>query len=106
LQDLTPLFASRLAGGFVFLEEPGRIDPAEVLADELVGLAVLDALVDEATLVRTHLLFFGLSLDSGITPPAKQAIPKARHGRESSAEKATRPGFPGLVRRCKTCPLG
>ena len=76
--DLTPPLP--LARGRVIIEQAIRIDPAEVLADELVGLAIVDTFLDEAPLGWTHLLLLGLPPNGGIPASAKQAIPETGHG--------------------------
>jgi len=67
------------AARLVVPEQAVGVDTAEVLLDELVGLAVFDALSEEAPLGRAHVLFLILPPNRCPRPALDETLPKPGH---------------------------
>ena len=67
------------------IEQPFRIDAAEVLANELIRRDVVDALAGDTTLLRAHVLPLGVVLGRRLTAPPDEPIPEVSEHEASLA---------------------
>jgi hypothetical protein len=66
------------------------VHAAEMLADEVVRLPVVDALIGETALGRAHLLVCGFLLGGGIAATTDDAMPAAAKHKTSLAVRSSR----------------